>query len=73
MSLAYHFTVEQEVASSNLSVFWVPMGTAGVWRIKAVEDTGGWKDRTTMEDMGLAIRACLKGRKFVFVGDLDVS
>lgn len=48
-------------------------GTAGVWRIQAIEDAGGWKDRTTGEDMDLAVRASLKGWKFVFVGDLGVS
>ncbi|KAH9671346.1 glucomannan 4-beta-mannosyltransferase 9 [Citrus sinensis] len=48
-------------------------GTAGVWRIQAIEDAGGWKDRTTVEDMDLAVRASLKGWKFVFVGDLGVK
>ncbi|KAJ0714425.1 putative glucomannan 4-beta-mannosyltransferase [Helianthus annuus] len=72
MSLAYHFTVEQEVGSSTCQFFGFN-GTAGVWRIKAIEDAGGWKDRTTVEDMDLAVRASLKGWKFVFVGDLDVK
>lgn len=49
------------------------LGTAGVWRIQAVIDAGGWKDRTTVEDMDLAVRASLKGWKFVFIGDLAVS
>lgn len=48
-------------------------GTAGVWRIEAINDAGGWKDRTTVEDMDLAVRASLKGWKFIFVGDLPVS
>ncbi|KAL0344659.1 UNVERIFIED_CONTAM: Glucomannan 4-beta-mannosyltransferase 1 [Sesamum radiatum] len=48
-------------------------GTAGVWRIRALHDAGGWKDRTTVEDMDLAVRASLKGWKFLFVGDLAVS
>jgi beta-mannan synthase len=48
-------------------------GTAGVWRISAVNEAGGWKDRTTVEDMDLAVRASLKGWKFVYVGDLKVS
>lgn len=38
-----------------------------------MNDAGGWKDRTTVEDMDLAVRASLKGWKFVFVGDLAVS
>jgi beta-mannan synthase len=48
-------------------------GTAGVWRISAVNEAGGWKARTTVEDMDLAVRASLKGWKFVYVGDLKVS
>ena len=38
----------------------------------AIEEAGGWKDRTTVEDMDLAIRASLKGWKFVYVGALQV-
>ncbi|KAH7855370.1 hypothetical protein Vadar_024115 [Vaccinium darrowii] len=72
MSLDYHFSVEQEVGSSMYSFFGFN-GTAGVWRLKAVYDAGGWKDRTTVEDMDLAVRASLKGWKFVFVGDLAVK
>ena len=48
------------------------LGTAGVWRIQALTDAGGWKDRTTVEDMDLAVRASLRGWKFLFVGDLSV-
>ncbi|KAL4592149.1 hypothetical protein LXL04_005135 [Taraxacum kok-saghyz] len=72
MSLAYHFAVEQEVGSSTCQFFGFN-GTAGVWRIRAIEDAGGWKDRTTVEDMDLAVRASLRGWKFVFVGDLEVK
>ncbi|KAK3036361.1 hypothetical protein RJ639_032130, partial [Escallonia herrerae] len=72
MSLDYHFTVEQEVGSSTCSFFGFN-GTAGVWRIQAINDAGGWKDRTTVEDMDLAVRASLKGWKFLFVGDLGVK
>ncbi|KAL0426425.1 UNVERIFIED_CONTAM: Glucomannan 4-beta-mannosyltransferase 1 [Sesamum latifolium] len=72
MSLDYHFTVEQEVGSSTCSFFGFN-GTAGVWRIRALHDAGGWKDRTTVEDMDLAVRASLKGWKFLFVGDLAVK
>ncbi|OVA18010.1 hypothetical protein BVC80_1835g416 [Macleaya cordata] len=72
MSLDYHFSVEQEVGSSTCSFFGFN-GTAGVWRLVAVTDAGGWKDRTTVEDMDLAVRASLKGWKFVFVGDLSVK
>lgn len=48
------------------------IGTSGVWRIQAIKDAGGWKERTTVEDMDLAVRASLQGWKFVFVGDVSV-
>ncbi|KAK7245099.1 hypothetical protein RIF29_39933 [Crotalaria pallida] len=72
MSLDYHFSVEQEVGSSTYSFFGFN-GTAGVWRIQAIKDAGGWKDRTTVEDMDLAVRASLKGWEFIFVGDVTVK
>jgi beta-mannan synthase len=30
---------------------------ASVWRIEVLKDPGGWKERTTVEDVDLAIRA----------------
>ncbi|XP_078433069.1 putative glucomannan 4-beta-mannosyltransferase 11 isoform X2 [Wolffia australiana] len=66
MSLDYHFKVEQEGGSSA-------HGTAGVWRVSALNDAGGWEDRTTVEDMDLAIRACLRGWRFIYLGDVKVK
>lgn len=43
-----------------------------MWRISALNEAGGWKDRTTVEDMDLAVRASLKGWKFVYIGDVKV-
>jgi len=48
------------------------IGTAGIWRIAAINEAGGWKDRTTVEDMDLAVRASLRGWKFLYLGDLQV-
>jgi beta-mannan synthase len=48
------------------------IGTAGVWRVSAINQSGGWKDRTTVEDMDLAVRASLKGWEFLYVGDIRV-
>ncbi len=48
-------------------------GTAGVWRIKALEECGGWLERTTVEDMDVAVRAHLCGWKFIFLNDVRVS
>ncbi|KAK9290823.1 hypothetical protein L1049_009001 [Liquidambar formosana] len=80
MSLNYHFTVEQEVGSSTYAFFgfngtnsYLLLITAGVWRINALNEAGGWKDRTTVEDMDLAVRASLKGWKFLYLGSLKVK
>ncbi|CAH9094180.1 unnamed protein product [Cuscuta epithymum] len=72
MSLDYHFKVEQEVGSSTHAFFGFN-GTGGIWRIAAIQEAGGWKDRTTVEDMDLAVRAGLKGWKFLYLGDLHVK
>ncbi|KAF0912863.1 hypothetical protein E2562_019449 [Oryza meyeriana var. granulata] len=72
MSLDYHFKVEQE-SGSSMHAFFGFNGTAGVWRISAINEAGGWKDRTTVEDMDLAVRASLKGWQFLYVGDIRVK
>lgn len=72
MSLDYHFKVEQESGSFVYSFFGFN-GTAGVWRVSAINQSGGWKDRTTVEDMDLAVRASLKGWEFLYVGDIRVK
>nr|KAJ0221758.1 hypothetical protein LSAT_V11C200058280 [Lactuca sativa] len=72
MSLNYHFKVEQEVGSSTYAFFGFN-GTAGVWRMAALNEAGGWKDRTTVEDMDLAVRASLKGWKFLYIGSINVK
>jgi beta-mannan synthase len=72
MSLDYHFTVEQEVGSATHAFFGFN-GTAGIWRIAAINEAGGWKDRTTVEDMDLAVRASLRGWKFLYLGDLQAN
>ncbi|VAH27727.1 unnamed protein product [Triticum turgidum subsp. durum] len=66
MFFDYHFKVEQEAGSATFAFFSFN-GTAGVWRTAAIKEAGGWKDRTTVEDMDLAIRATLKGWKFIYV------
>ncbi|KAM7522470.1 hypothetical protein LguiA_012372 [Lonicera macranthoides] len=72
MSLDYHFTVEQEVGSATHAFFGFN-GTGGIWRLAAINEAGGWKDRTTVEDMDLAVRASLRGWKFLYLGDLQVK
>lgn len=45
---------------------------AGVWRRKAIETAGGWKSRTTVEDMDLSLRAYLAGWKAIYLRDVTV-
>ncbi|KAJ0975333.1 hypothetical protein J5N97_017298 [Dioscorea zingiberensis] len=72
MSLDYHFKVEQEAGSSTFCLLWFQWDC---WCMEnmAIDEAGGWKDRTTVEDMDLAVRASLKGWKFLYVGDLKVK
>uniref|UniRef100_A0A0E0JP53 Glycosyltransferase 2-like domain-containing protein n=1 Tax=Oryza punctata TaxID=4537 RepID=A0A0E0JP53_ORYPU len=70
INLCFHFEVEQQVNGVFLNFFGFN-GTAGVWRIKALEDSGGWMERTTVEDMDIAVRAHLKGWKFLYVNDVE--
>ncbi|KAG2287289.1 hypothetical protein Bca52824_046893 [Brassica carinata] len=72
MSLNYHFMAEQQSGSTRHAFFGFN-GTAGVWRIAAMEEAGGWKDRTTVEDTDLAVRVGLLGWKFVFINDVEVK
>ncbi|GAB4852410.1 Probable xyloglucan glycosyltransferase 12 [Ancistrocladus abbreviatus] len=70
INLSFHFEVEQQVNGIFINFFGFN-GTAGVWRIKALEESGGWLERTTVEDMDIAVRAHLKGWKFVFLNDVE--
>ncbi|KAG0594950.1 hypothetical protein M758_UG125400 [Ceratodon purpureus] len=69
INLCFHFEVEQQVNGHFLKFFGFN-GTAGVWRISALVECGGWMDRTTVEDMDIAVRAHLGGWKFIFLNDV---
>ncbi|KAD6796033.1 hypothetical protein E3N88_06929 [Mikania micrantha] len=71
INLCFHFEVEQQVNGHFLNFFGFN-GTAGVWRIKALEQSGGWLERTTVEDMDIAVRAHLNGWKFIYLNDVRV-
>ncbi|KAL1344933.1 hypothetical protein HN51_018727 [Arachis hypogaea] len=70
INLSFHFEVEQQVNGIFINFFGFN-GTAGVWRIKALNDAGGWLERTTVEDMDIAVRAYLHGWKFIFLNDVE--
>ncbi|KAK9138518.1 hypothetical protein Sjap_009112 [Stephania japonica] len=72
INLSFHFEVEQQVNGVFINFFGFN-GTAGVWRIKALEESGGWLERTTVEDMDIAVRAHLGGWKFIYLNDVKIS
>ncbi len=64
-----HFVIEHG-ARHRSGRFFNFNGTAGVWRIKTIEDAGGWQHDTLTEDMDLSYRAQLRGWKFLYVDDI---
>ncbi len=71
LALDGHFIVEQ-TARSRAGWLMNFNGSAGVWRVKAIEDAGGWRDTTLTEDMDLSYRAQLKGWRLLYLPDLVV-
>ena len=64
-----HFAIEH-VARNRSDRFMSFNGTAGTWRVAAIDDAGGWHHDTLTEDLDLSYRAQLKGWKFVFLPNL---
>ncbi len=42
---------------------------AGIWRRKTIVTVGGWKSRTTVEDMDLSLRTYVNGWKAIYLTD----
>ena len=66
-----HFVVEQ-TSRNRTGAFFNFNGTAGMWRRKAIEWSGGWQHDTLTEDTDLSFRAQLMGWRFVYLLDEDV-
>jgi cellulose synthase/poly-beta-1,6-N-acetylglucosamine synthase-like glycosyltransferase/Leucine-rich repeat (LRR) protein len=61
-----HFIVEQAVR--NRTGRWFNFnGTAGVWRRRCIDESGGWQHDTLTEDTDLSYRAQLAGWTFLFL------
>lgn len=65
-----HFVVEQ-TTRNRTGGFFNFNGTAGIWRRRAIEMSGGWQHDTLTEDTDLSFRAQLMGWKFVYLLDED--
>lgn len=65
-----HFVVEQTVRNRT-GGFFNFNGTAGIWRRRAIELSGGWQHDTLTEDTDLSFRAQLMGWRFVYLLNED--
>jgi len=65
-----HFVVEQ-TTRNRTGGFFNFNGTAGIWRRRAIELSGGWQHDTLTEDTDLSFRAQLMGWKFIYLLDED--
>jgi cellulose synthase/poly-beta-1,6-N-acetylglucosamine synthase-like glycosyltransferase len=70
MLLDGHFVLEHGARSGG-GMFFNFNGTAGILRVKMIEDAGGWQHDTLTEDSDLSYRAQLKGWKFIYVPTID--
>ena len=63
-----HFVIEQTVRNRT-GGFFNFNGTAGIWRRRAIQMSGGWQHDTLTEDTDLSFRAQLMGWRFVYLLD----
>jgi len=66
-----HFVFEH-TARNRSKAFFNFSGTAGMWRVSAIADAGGWQHDTITEDADLSYRAQLKGWRGVYLKDCVV-
>ncbi len=66
-----HFGIEQ-LARSRGGLLLNFNGSAGIWRTKAIVESGGWSGKTLTEDLELSFRAQLAGWRFIYLDDLLV-
>lgn len=71
LGLDMHFAIEQLVRSGT-GCFINFNGTAGIWRRRCIEESGGWQGDTLTEDLDLSYRAQLEGWRFRFVPEVEV-
>ena len=64
-----HFVLEHG-SRHDAGLFFNFNGTAGIWRVTAILDAGGWEHDTLTEDLDLSYRAQLRGWRFVYLSDL---
>ncbi|MCA9902723.1 MAG: glycosyltransferase [Anaerolineae bacterium] len=66
LALDGHFVVEQ--TARNRAGFLMNFnGSAGVWRVQAIQEVGGWQPTTLSEDLDLSYRAQLGGWECLYL------
>ena len=66
-----HHTMQQSWRSSALD-FVNFTGTAGVWRARALEEAGGWRSASLVEDCEISFRALFAGYRTKFLKEVVV-
>jgi cellulose synthase/poly-beta-1,6-N-acetylglucosamine synthase-like glycosyltransferase len=66
-----HFIIEQTTRHRS-GCFFNFNGTAGIWRLQAIQDAGGWQHTTVTEDLDLSYRVQLNGWRCVYLPNLVV-
>jgi cellulose synthase/poly-beta-1,6-N-acetylglucosamine synthase-like glycosyltransferase len=65
-----HFVLEQG-ARCRSGEFFNFNGTAGMWRVQAIVDGGGWQHDTLTEDTDLSYRSQMAGWKFKYLPEVE--
>ena len=65
-----HFVLEHGARARSNDYFNFN-GTAGMWRIQAIHDGGGWQHDTLTEDTDLSYRSQLAGWKFKYLPEVE--
>ena len=70
MAFDGHFVVEQ-TGRDRSGLLMNFNGTAGVWRTRCIEESGGWEATTLSEDLDLSYRAQLMGWETLYLPSVD--
>ena len=65
-----HFVLEQG-SRCRTGEFFNFNGTAGMWRVKAIADGGGWQHDTLTEDTDLSYRSQMAGWRFKYLPEVE--
>jgi cellulose synthase/poly-beta-1,6-N-acetylglucosamine synthase-like glycosyltransferase len=70
IALDKHFAIDQ-TTRHRAGLFPKFNGSAGIWRKRCIEQSGGWESDTLCEDLCLSIRAVLQGWEILFLPEVE--